>query len=323
MGGMIHYSLDEIESNKNSVVTVGTFDGIHVAHQRILETLVEKAKSLASLAASSRSRSVLIMFTPHPQEILGKKEVEMLMTDEERVQMISDAGIDEICLLKFDRDFSLVTAEDFLVKLIYKKIGLQELVLGYNHTFGHKAQGTVEFAREVGKRIGFNVDFVDKILIEGMVVSSSNIRKLLKEGNLLLANEMLGRPYSFDGFVIRGDGRGRLLGYPTANLRLVDERLLVPSFGVYIVEVNAGREKFIGLASIGVRPTFEDSGIPIVEVWISDFDRDIYGKRIKVSFIHRLRDELKFDSADQLILQMDQDKKMMNEYLVKTFNKQR
>jgi riboflavin kinase/FMN adenylyltransferase len=263
------------------------------------------------------------MFTPHPQEILGKKEVEMLMTDEERVQMISDAGIDEICLLKFDRDFSLVTAEDFLVKLIYKKIGLQELVLGYNHTFGHKAQGTVEFAREVGKRIGFNVDFVDKILIEGMVVSSSNIRKLLKEGNLLLANEMLGRPYSFDGFVIRGDGRGRLLGYPTANLRLVDERLLVPSFGVYIVEVNAGREKFIGLASIGVRPTFEDSGIPIVEVWISDFDRDIYGKRIKVSFIHRLRDELRFDSADQLILQMDQDKKMMNEYLVKTLNKQR
>ncbi len=318
---MIHYSLDEIESNKNSVVTVGTFDGIHVAHQRILETLVEKAKSLALRTGPSRSRSVLITFAPNPQEILGKKEVAMLMTDDERVQMISDAGIDEICLLKFDRDFSLVTAEDFLVKLIYKKIGLHELVLGYNHTFGHKAQGTVEFAREVGKRIGFNVDFVDKILIEGMVVSSSNIRKLLKEGNLLLANEMLGRPYSFDGFVIRGDGRGRLLGYPTANLRLVDERLLFPSFGVYVVEVNAGKEKFIGLASIGVRPTFEDSGIPIVEVWISDFDRDIYGKRIKVSFIHRLRDELKFDSAGQLILQMDQDKKMMNEYLVKTFNK--
>ena len=286
MCGMIHYSLDEIEFNPNSVVTVGTFDGLHVAHQRILETLVEKAELLATRSGYSSSRSVLITFAPHPQEILGKKKVEMLMADEERVQMISDAGIDEICLLKFDRDFSLVTAEDFLVKLICKKIGLHELVLGYNHTFGHKAEGTVEFAREVGKRIGFNVDFVDKILIEGMIVSSSNIRKLLKEGNLSLANKMLGRPYSFDGFVIRGDGRGRLLGYPTANLRLVDERLLVPSFGVYIVEVTApqagsstGGDKFVGLASIGVRPTFEDSAIPTVEVWISEFDKDIYGKK--------------------------------------------
>lgn len=265
MCGMIHYSLDGIESNPYSVVTVGAFDGLHVAHRKILDTLVEKTKSLALHIGSSEARSVLITFTPHPQEVLGKKignplrgKVEMLMTDEERVQMISDAGINEICLLKFDHDFSLVTAEDFLVKLIYKGIGLHELVLGYNHTFGHKAQGTVEFAREVGKKIGFNVDFVDKILIEGMIVSSSKIRKLLKDGNLLLANKMLGRQYSFDGFVIRGDGRGRLLGYPTANLRLVDERLLVPSFGVYVVEVtvpqdefSTGAEKFIGLARLG------------------------------------------------------------------------
>ena len=238
---MIHYSLDEIEFNPNSIVTVGTFDGLHVAHRKILETLVQKAKSL-------NSRSVLITFTPHPHEILGKKKIDMLMADEDRVQAISDAGIDEICLLKFDRDFSLVTAEDFLVKLVYEKIGMHELVLGYNHTFGHKAQGTVEFAREVGKRIGFGVDFVEKVLIDGVIVSSSNIRKLLKEGDLSLANKMLGRPYSFDGFVIRGDARGKLLGYPTANLKLAGERLLIPRFGVYIVETAVGQEKFVGLA---------------------------------------------------------------------------
>ncbi len=311
---MIRSSFEEIKPNPKSVVTVGTFDGMHVAHHKILETLLDKTKAIGG-------RSVVITFNPHPQEILGKKSVELLMTEEERVVMMSDAGIDEICLIHFDRDFSLVSAEDFLVKLVNEKIGLRELVLGYNHTFGNRAQGTVEFAREVGKKIGFEVDFVDKVLMGGMIVSSSNIRKLLKEGNLTLANEMLGHPYAFEGFVIRGDARGRLLGYPTANLKLVDERLLIPSFGVYIVEVTVEREKLIGLASIGVRPTFEDSGIPIVEVWISDFDRDIYGKRLKVSFIRRLREEMKFHSADQLIAQMDQDKRMMNEYLVKTFNK--
>ncbi len=233
--------------------------------------------------------------------------------------IMAEAGIDEICLLHFDRNFSLMSAEDFLVKLVHEKIGVHELVLGYNHTFGHRAEGTVEFARNIGKAIGFQVDFVDKVLMEGTIVSSSNIRKLLKGGDLDLANEMLGRPYSFDGFVIRGNGRGKLLGYPTANLRLVDERLLVPSFGVYIVEVAVSNGKFVGLASVGVRPTFEDSGIPIVEVWISDFDEDLYGKRLRVSFVKKLREEMKFDSSDQLIEQMDRDKKTMSEFLVKTF----
>ncbi len=310
---MIRYSVDEIEINPRSVVTVGTFDGMHVAHRKILDTLVEKTRVLGG-------RSVAITFKPHPQEILGKQSVELLMTEEDRVGMMSDAGIDEILLLHFDRDFSLVTAEDFLVKLVFEKIGLHELVLGYNHTFGHRAQGTVQFARQVGKRIGFNVDFVDKVIIDETIVSSSNIRRLLKEGSTSLANQMLGRPYSLEGFVIRGNGRGRLLGYPTANLRLVDERLLVPAFGVYVVEVNVEKEKYLGLASIGVRPTFEDSGIPIVEVWISDFEKDIYGKRIRISFVHRLREELKFNSSDELITQMNEDKKLMNEYLVKTQN---
>ncbi len=313
---MIRYSLDDIAFDPQSVVTVGTFDGMHVAHQKVLETLAEKAEAIGS-------RSVVITFKPHPQEILGKKKVGLLMTEEDRVQMMSDAGIDEICLLKFDRDFSLITAEDFLVKLVYEKIGLHELVLGYNHTFGRGAQGTVEFARKVGDRVGFKVDFVEAVLIGDKKVSSSNIRKLLKENNLALANKMLGRPYYVEGFVIRGDGRGKLLGYPTANLKLVDERLLIPSFGVYIAEIAVEGNKFVGLASIGVRPTFQDGGVATLEVWISDFDKDIYGKRIKVSFIRRLRDELKFDSADHLIAQMDQDRKALNEFLVKTVNKQK
>ncbi len=308
---MIRYSFDEIGINQKSVVTVGTFDGMHIAHRKILNTLVEKTKAVGG-------RSVVITFKPHPQEILGRQNVELLTTEEDRVGMISDAGIDEILLVHFDRDFSLVTAEDFLIKLVRERIGLHELVLGYNHTFGHKAQGTVEFARQVGKRVGFQVDFVDKVIIDGSVISSSNIRRLLKEGNTSLANRMLDRPYSLEGFVIRGNGRGRLLGYPTANLKLVDERLLIPAFGVYVVEVNVEGERYIGLASIGVRPTFEDAGAPMVEVWISDFDRDIYGKRIRVSFVERLREEMKFNSSDELIAQMNEDRKLMNEYLVKT-----
>ena len=313
---MIRYSLDDITYDSKSIVTVGTFDGLHVAHREILDKLQEKAGALGS-------RSVLITFKPHPQEIIGKKKVELLMTEEDRVQMINDSGIDEICVLKFDRDFSLVTAEDFLVKLVYGKIGVHDLVLGYNHTFGRGAQGTVEFARKVGQKFGFAVDYIEAVRMENEIVSSSTIRRLLRTGNLALANSMLGRPYSFEGYVIRGDARGRDLGFPTANLKLVDERLLVPSFGVYVVEAIVEGEKFTGLASIGVRPTFEDGGMPMVEVWLSDFDRDIYGKRLRVGLLHKLRDEMKFDSAGQLIAQMEQDKRVMNEFLVKTVNKQR
>lgn len=313
---MIHHTLEDIAFDPKSVVTVGSFDGLHVAHKRILEDLVRKAKSRGD-------RSVLITFKPHPQEVVGKRKVELLMTEEERAQLVSEAGIDEICMLKFDRDFSLVTAEDFLVKLVCERIGMRELVLGYNHRFGRGAEGSVDFARKVGERMGFDVDFIDAVFIDDEIVSSSAIRRLLRKGDLQLANKMLGRSFSVEGYVIRGDGRGKMLGYPTANLRLVDERLLIPAFGVYIVEIQVEGPKFMGLASIGVRPTFEDGGAPIVEVWISDFDRDIYGKRIRVGFIHRLREERKFDSADQLIAQMDEDKRMMNEFMVKTINKQK
>lgn len=316
MRGVIRFSLEDVNFDPKSIVTVGTFDGLHVAHMKILHDMVSKAKV-------RNERSVLITFRPHPQEVVGKRKVELLMTEEERAERISEAGIDEICMLKFDRDFSLLTAEDFLVKLVCERIGMQELVLGYNHRFGRGAQGSVEFAREVGARLGFNVDFIDAVYIDDEIVSSSAIRKLLRSGNLGLANKMLGRPFSVEGYVIRGDGRGKMLGYPTANLKLVDDRLLIPAFGVYIVEAQVEGMKFSGLASIGVRPTFENEGVPTVEVWISDFDRDIYGKKIKVSFIHRMRDEMKFDSADELIAQMDKDKRFMSEFLVKTFNKQR
>ncbi len=312
---MIHYNLDRLGFNASSVVTVGTFDGIHVAHRKIFEALVEKGKLPGA-------RSILITFKPHPQEIVGKKKVELLMTEEERVERAGDLGIDEICLLKFDRDLSLISAEDFLIKYIRDRIGLSELVLGFNHRFGRNAEGTVAFAREIGRKIGFKVEAVDTVTVEGKTVSSSNIRHLLRAGDISLANKMLGRSFSVEGFVISGDRRGRLLGYPTANLRFVDERILIPAFGVYVVEVSVDKEKFAGLASVGVRPTFENEGTPLVEAWISDFDRDIYGKRIRVSFVDRLRGEIKFESAEQLIAQMDVDRRMLNEYLVKTYNKQ-
>ena len=313
---MIRYAINDVGFNPDSIVTVGTFDGLHVGHQKILRMLVDKSRAIGS-------RSVAITFKPHPQEIIGHRKVELLMTEEERVQAMVDSGIDEVCLVKFDRDFSMVTAEDFLVNMVHGKIGLKELVLGYNHTFGRGAEGTVEFARRVGAQVGFKVDFVDAVMIGGKAVSTSNIRKLIKEGNIDVASEMLGKPYSVEGYVITGNKRGRTLGYPTANINPIDDRLLYPAFGVYIVEVLIDDERLVGLASVGVRPTFEDTNKVMLEVWIADFDRDIYGKKVRVFFVHRLREELKFNSPEELITQMDDDRRLLNEYLVKTSNKQK
>lgn len=313
---MIRRSIEEIPFNSKSIVTVGTFDGVHIAHQRILSNLVNRA-NLEGL------RSVVITFSPHPQEVLTGKRVDLLMTEEERFRTISDFGIDEVCVMRFDHNFSQITAEDFLLLLVRERIGLQEFVLGYNHTFGKGARGTLELAKDLGRKNGFEVSSLDAVYVDGEVVSSSAIRKLLKQGNLSFANKMLGKPYHFEGIVVRGDGRGKGLGYPTANLRLIDDRLLVPALGVYIVDVEVDEKKYPGLMSIGVRPTFADGGHVTVEVWISNFEEDIYGKQIGVTFIQRLRDEMKFNSAGELVKQMDNDKFLLNEYIKTTLNQQR
>ncbi|MGB9592460.1 MAG: hypothetical protein ACPL1K_08085, partial [Candidatus Kryptoniota bacterium] len=202
---MIRRSLEEMPFNPESIVTVGTFDGVHIAHQRILSNLVDRAKS-------EGLRSVVITFSPHPQEVLTGKRVDLLMTEEERFNTISGFGIDEVCVLKFDREFSRITADDFLLVLVRDRIGLREFVLGYNHTFGKGARGTLELARDLGRKNGFAVSSLDAVYVDGKVVSSSAIRKLLKLGNLTFANKMLGKPYHFEGVVVRGDGRGKGLG---------------------------------------------------------------------------------------------------------------
>lgn len=313
---MILRSLEEVPFNPESIVTVGTFDGVHIAHQRLLS-------SLASRGKFEGLRSVVITFSPHPQEVLTGRRIDLLMTEEERFRTISNFGIDEVCVLNFDKNFSQITAEDFLLVLVRDRIGLREFVLGYNHTFGKGAKGTLDLARDLGHKNGFAVSSLDAVYVDGEIVSSSAIRKLLKRGNLAFANKMLGKPYHFEGVVVRGDGRGKGLGYPTANLKLIDDRLLVPALGVYIVEVDVEGQKHPGLMSIGVRPTFADGGHVTVEVWISNFEKDIYGKQIGVTCIHRLRDEMKFNSAQDLVKQMDNDRFLLNEYIKTTFNQQR
>ncbi len=307
------FRLNEVEHEKSSVVTVGSFDGFHRAHQLIIRQAVERARK-------SAGRSVVITFEPHPQEIVGKggNSVQLLTSPEERQKFFEDYGIDVLLVLTFDYEFSRQSFREFYVTYIVNGTGVSHVVEGYDHHFGRDRQGNVKELERLGKEFGFSITAIDAVYVGKEVVSSSTIRRLLLDGNVEHAAELIGRPYNLGGTVVRGDARGRELGYPTANIRPRFAKKLVPRNGIYFVRVDgAGKEAF-GMMSIGVRPTFHSDGERVVEVNILDFDGNLYDKELEVHFLRRLRDEQKFESAEALVQQMHKDKEVSTR-LVKEF----
>ena len=296
--------LKDIERVENSVVTVGTFDGVHEGHKALIETVVNKAKERGA-------RSVVISFDPHPRDIInpGSAGIKQLTTIQERREILEEIGIDVLLIIPFTRDFSLLSSEQFVKEIVYEKVGVCEFVIGYDHHFGKDRTGTIETVENLGKKLGFDAFIVSKKEMGTVTVSSTTIRRELSEnGAVEHASNLLGRKYILNGIVIHGDKRGREIGFPTANLKPEHPNKVIPKNGVYAVRVRVGENWYGGMMNIGHRPTFDKIELRL-EVNIFDFDEDIYGQTIQVRFHKRLRDEVKFSGVDELIGQLKKDKK--------------
>lgn len=302
--------LKDVERSENSVLTVGTFDGVHAGHKVLINSVLEKAKERSA-------RSVIVTFDPHPRDIInpGKSGIKLLSTLEEKRELLADLGIDLMVVIPFDRDFSLLTSQEFVKEIIWKKIGVSEFVIGYDHQFGKDREGSIDTVQNLGKELGFDAHIVSKQEIENRTVSSTAIRTALqKDGDVKLASKLLERNYLLNGTIVHGDKRGKKIGYPTANIQAESKRKVVPKNGVYAVWVRVDNQYYPAMMNIGVRPTF-DGDETTLEVNIFEFNEDIYGKNIQVQFVDRIRDEKQFEGIEQLKAQLEKDKKSTKEIL--------
>lgn len=306
--------LAEIKRDQNSVITLGTFDGLHLGHQQIVDTVVQKSRQ-------SAGRSFLITFDPHPRKVIpGRNEVKILSTLDEKLVVLEQQGMENLFVINFTTEFSKQSPEEFVEKYLVHGIGLREVVIGYDHHFGKSRDGNFELLQKLGSKFNFLVTLIPEYSVDGETVSSTKIRNALLIGDVVKAGKMLGRHYSFKGTIIRGDGRGRKLGFPTANLSVDNEDKLIPAKGIYAAECIVENEKHYGLLSLGSRPTFHKDGEVIPEFYIFDFDKDIYDEIMQVNLVEKIRDEEKFNSVDDLIIQMKKDEEVGRKILRKLNN---
>jgi len=296
---MQHYrSLDEL-TLQDSWVTVGVFDGAHRGHQQVLAKLVAGAHANGVPA-------VVLTFDPHPAKLFGRGEIKLLTLPGERARLLGDQGVDVVITHPFDRNVADITASDFM-KRLKERLGLSHLVLGYDSTLGRNREGDVTRLTEIGRELGYTVETVTALSDESGVISSTEIRKLISVGNVAEAARLMGHPYRLQGLVMHGDHRGRTIGYPTANVNYAREKI-IPAGGIYACWAYVQGEKFSAAVNIGTNPTFTpDKQTLNVEAYLLDFDRDIYDEELKLEFVTRLRDELKFDSVENLITQIGRD----------------
>lgn len=296
---MQHYRSIEEVTLQNSWLTIGVFDGVHRGHQEII-------RKLTAGAHANSAPAVLLTFDPHPAAVLSGRDIRCLTTPDERADLLADLGVDAVITQRFTRDLSTVTAKEYMSRLT-ERIGLRRLLIGYDFALGKGREGNAERLAEIGKELNYSVDVISAVSDDSGVISSTEIRKLVATGNVAEASKLLGHNYSLRGPVIHGDGRGRKINIPTANIDYPKQKA-IPAFGIYACWAYVGNKKHIAATNIGINPTFTpDKQIPNVEAHILDFDRDLYGQEVKLEFVARLRDELKFSSVDELIKQIHAD----------------
>jgi riboflavin kinase/FMN adenylyltransferase len=303
--------LKDVEQDLNTVVTVGTFDGVHHGHRALIDTVIQRSEEQIA-------RSVIVTFDPHPRDIInpGSDGIKLLTTLEERCQILADLGIDAMVVIPFTRDFSLLTSEEFIRDIIYKKIGVKEFVIGFDHHFGRNREGTIETVQELGRELDFGVHVVSKREFDKGKISSTAIRNAIsEEGNIKLANQLLGWTYRLTGTVIHGDKRGAKIGFPTANLKPEHPHKAIPKSGVYAVRAQINSDQYQGMMNIGTRPTFTEEEEQTLEVHLFNFEDDIYGKEVQIYFEGRIRSEQKFDGIEAIKKQLNEDKRIAESIL--------
>lgn len=298
----IHRGIENIPHIANAVVTTGTFDGVHPGHRAILDRLRKTAHDIGG-------ESVLITFFPHPRTVINPDftDLKLLNTQREKEELLAETGLDHLVVISFTPEFSRIDAEAYIRDILVGRIGVKKLVIGYDHRFGKGRGGSFRELQEMAPSLGFDVEEIPALEIDGVAVSSSKIRQALQNGEVDRAAEKLGYRYPLTGKVIHGDRLGRTLGFPTANLGLDDPLKLIPSDGIYAVYVDADGKRYRGMLHIGPRRTLDDPSHRI-EVNLLDFSGDLYGKEISLHFVEKLRDEMKFESLSDLTNQMESDK---------------
>ncbi len=303
----VFYSIDDVRLQGEPVATMGTFDGVHQGHQAVIQHLIQEAKK-------RNAKSLLITFYPHPRIVLNKgaKDLRLINNPKEKINLLSKQGIDYLLVLPFTFEFSKTTAREFIQQYLIDKLHVQAMTIGYDHHFG-RMDGEFENVEVLLRSLGVEVERIPEFDVENKAVSSTKIRKAIQTGDVKAANQLLGYKYSLCGTVIHGNKVGRKLGFPTANLMLEYKLKLLPSDGVYIVEVVFEDKIYKGMLNVGYKPTVK-SNEKTIEVHILDFDRFIYGSRIEIHLCEKIRNEQSFDSLESLKKQLEKDKKMVEDY---------
>jgi len=298
-------SLSELHHDPNSVVTVGTFDGVHRAHQEIIREVVARARK-------RNGRAVVVTFEPHPKEVVEsvKGPVQLLTSIEERMDKLVALDVDLLFIIPFSHEFSRLSSRTFYEQYVVRGVGVSEVVVGYDHMFGRDREGGVQELMNIGREFSFSVIAIPPFSVDGEIVSSTRVRNALRAGNLARARELLGYAYELTGIIVRGDGRGKSLGFPTANMRALTDKKVIPARGVYLVKAGVRKGLYHGMLNIGVRPTVTDGREEVIEVHLFDFTGDLYGERITVSFLSKLRDEQRFATVVDLTQQLRKDEEV-------------
>ncbi|MBD0725429.1 riboflavin biosynthesis protein RibF [Flavobacterium sp. L1I52] len=304
----IFHSIKDFSSPKKTILTLGTFDGVHIGHKKILEKVIQNT-------LDEKYESLVLTFFPHPRMILQERsEIKLLNTITEKINLLEQLGIQNLVIHPFDESFSRLTAEDFVKKVLVDQFKIHKIIIGYDHRFGRNRTADIHNLIEFGEKYGFEVEQISAQEINDISVSSTKIRNAIQEGNMYLANKYLGYDYFLTGTVIKGKQLGRTIGFPTANLNIEEDYKLIPQKGVYIVSSQLNGEKVFGMMNIGLNPTVGGEKLS-VEIHYLNFNADLYNQQVSVSILKRIRGEEKFDSVDLLKAQIEKDKIQTLSYL--------
>jgi riboflavin kinase / FMN adenylyltransferase len=295
----LFHGYENAEIARPTVLTLGVFDGLHLGHQLVISTIVERARATGSVPT-------VITFDPHPRAVLHPESAPpLLQTLDQKVDAFGVLGVEQTIVIRFTDEFAHVRAADFLRDVVHERLQAKEVYLGRGFAFGRGREGNIELLRRVSGELGFHADEAPEVRLRGKRISSSRIRAQLAEGRVGLARRMLGRPYGVEGRVVHGAERGRTIGFPTANLRPANR--VIPRGGVYVTATLVEGAWRRSVTNIGTRPTFESETEPSIETFVMDWDGDLYGDVVRVRFLHRLRDERRFASVEDLKRQIDAD----------------